>query len=1062
MGEPFKIRDFSGGWSPSSDPVGIRSNAFLQFDNLRLTKDGAISNVGGTSVKRSYGNSIHSLFNTDISDVDTLYACDTAGRVYRDNTVIGTSASSSRAAFSTAFDFTIISSGDKKLKDDGSVVRNLGVGIATTPVTLFKKFFQTDTFSTWNFAFSDATGFNVAGGSQGSGKIGWSNVQANALDGYLGTAVASGTPVIDFNTIKVAGTTLTLAGGLDDTISIKINASVFNAVPRLEGLTSVIFAIHWLDSDGGTHASNFTFANDGTWDSQFELDLSVTRNSLNSIALDTGIGVIDWANISSIGIFFQSGFVDLFVDIALDDHFTGGPWSNADNLSNIEYMQVNIGNTGSYVAKSEAGPSTGFQYTSGFAFSILPEAPADPQVTDIWVFRRGNTLADWRRVLTFTSSNWSIAQIDGMTDAIAAQQDGWDISLISTQSIGEILDIVGPFEGRWFYFTNHFCYPSDILNPDLVSGADKVVRTTAGTHEKFQWAKALNEEIILVGTDKNVYILTGTFTTLPDNTIDVFYKPLHVKYPPVNRFSSYFNGLIFYMATDGWRSVSSQGANPIYVIPSTQRLYNGESCSGYSAVDKTNTPVCLVQNSLFGGANDRVEVYDFTRNYWYPIKLSGTVSAAAESIHGLPLFAVGNSVLQLNDFGVSFSSSVNFLTGQLDFGAPRRRKDYYTLHIGMQGTGNVTVSVAYDRGALTPLGVFGLGDTTDFSVDLVGVVGRHIQIQVFGPSVSSFNLQYLEIEFDPRPEQQTYLRIPTNFGGYGKKRIADQPFCIDTLNNTITCTPILDGTPLAAQTVAIANRKLTSSYQFQLTSSDLPAAYDFEYIFQGGLFEFYEFIQPSNVEKFPEPSEKFRFPTWNGDNGNLKRIRVWPIEMDLRFATVVWTPIVDGVILSSNTQTFIGDGTGHRTYLMQFPFDAFGIDYSGTLTSEAPFEVWKLLNPEIVQVLPVGKRFDQIGPEELGRYSKFTTMEVRLLAFGTIVHFTIYYQDDTEHQGIINTTNGIENTYELSLPRGIGGRIVRITFGPTAFLFHRYYLRVLVTKTGDQTEKGWVTIPEKG
>lgn len=1164
MPKPYTIRDFAGGWSPSSDPSNIAKNAFLQMDNLRLNKNGAIQLVGGISTRKTYSYAPHSIFNTDISGMDTLYNCDTSGNIFRETTSIGSGGSATRACFSTAFDFTLICSGTKKLKDNGTTAINLGVGAATNPVTLAKKYFVTDTFSTWTFNYTDATGAFVVGGSQGSGRIGWSNVQSNTLDSYLGAVVAfNNAAPVNFSTIKVPSTSLSLPGGDDDTISFQIAVSVFNAVPSLQGLTSVQLALHWLLPDGSFKNLNFTFANDGTWDTQAYINFSVTRNQLNAIAVDQGQGVIDWTQITSLGLFIQSGFVDLFVDVALDDHFTGGPWTNADNLSNIEYMQVNVNDTGSYLAKSEAGPSTEFQYTTGFAFSVLPQVPADSQVTEIWVYRRGNTLADWRKVLVFTAADWTIAQTDGFTDAQAALQDGWDLSLISVQSIGEIQDIVGPFEGRWFYFTDHFLYPSDIVDPDLVNGASQVVRLTAGNHEKFQWARAINDEVILVGTSRNIYVLTGTFSTLPDGTIDIFYKPLNVKYPPVNRFASYFNGLVLYMATDGWRSISPGGQNPTYVIPATQTLYSGKTVSGYSAVDKSNTPVAIVQNSLFGGAGSRVEVYDFTRNYWYPISLAGTANAACESVGGLALFAVGNTVYTINDSTITPSQTFNLRTGLIDYDAPDNRKDQYSILLRVAGSGTCTLSYAVNGGAsFTNLPTITLSTGgTDVLLNLGELVGKQIQLNLAG-TVTDFTLEVIEIEYDLRPGQLTTLRIPatnygkntrkrladqpfvidtlgntvtvipyvdnaaltgqtfvsdyketfaylfglttndlpkgvdyeylftidsgvfefyemvpptnieflpeqtkalvtpiTNYGKYARKRIADQPFVLDTVGGTVTVTPLIDGTAITPFTYS-NNRKQTFSFQFPLVSQDVQLGIDFQYVFSGTApFEFYGLLEPTNMEVFPEPTRTFRFPNWNGGNALKKRLRVWPIELDLGVAVVVWTPIVDGVVLTGHTVTLVGANLGRKTYFLQYPFDCFGVDFTGCLESSLSFEIWKLLEPEIVQALPIAKRFDQVGPQEIGRYAKINAIEVRILAYGTAIPYVIYFQDGEQTTGTITTVNGVEATYELSIQRGIAGRILRIEFGPTTFDFHRYYIRVLTVKSGEDNERGWVTLP---
>lgn len=958
MPETLTIRDFTGGWKPSADPLNIAKNAFLQQDNLYLNKEGSLQLVGGSQTRRTLAANPHTIFNTDISGSDVLYSALTNGAIYREGTSIGTGGSSTRAAFSTAFDFTLIASGAKRLKDNGTTVADLGVQIPAAAVTIDKQdFISASLDSPTNDPFQGGGAAFIQSGTQ----LRWT--AAHSFDGSttFGTInfVANAATNTDESVLTVPTTDLQAPIDLSDTISVTVSLNSGSTFHLLDQVLEIwIVAV---DGDGNVIDFRWqTSRADPTGVNVFgkgTVTLTVDRNNLQAAR------PFDWSSIATMGGFLvTTGNEDDIFDFILDDHWTGGPWNNPDNLNNIEYMQVNIANTGSYVAKSTAGPSSGFLYTNGFAFIVKPAAVTDPQVTEVWIFRRGNTLADWRRVLIFPIASIGLPQIDGMLDNVAAQQIGWDLSLLSTQAIDDVLEIVGPYEGRWFFFTSKFCYPSDILDPDLVNGASQVVRIITGDHEQFYWAKPISEEEILVGTSHNIYVLQGTFATLPDGTIDVFYKPLNVTYPPINRNAEYFNGLVFYMASDGWRSISPGGANPTYVVPATQRLWNGEDCAGYSKAIKTTTPIVICRNSLFGGVNNRVEVYDFTRNQWYNLTMTGNVLCACKGITGLPLFAIGSSVITLADHSVTPSISYNLLAGKYDFGSPRRRKDLYTIHIGVSGSGSCVVSYAIDNsGSFTSLTTITLNSSTfDFVLSFETVdpdlIARILQLKIAG-TATDFTLNYILIEYDNRPEQVTALKLPS----------------------------------------------------------------------------------------------------WNGGTASKKRLRVWPIELDLMGANVTFTPYFDGVADSSKNVALTG--SAHKTYLLHYAYDCFNIDYSGVLIGDGPFEVWNILAPEVVQVLPIAKRFDQIGPEELGRYAKINTMEVRMLAFGVLVPYKVFFQDGVQTQGNLVTVSGVEDTYELNFNRGVAGKVLRIEFGPTNFDFHRYYARILCIKTGDASEKGWVTIP---
>lgn len=1076
MPESFDVKDFSQGWCPSDDPVNGRTNGFQKMENLTLNKNGAIYNVGAKTSRRVYSNPLHSLYNAALSGADTIYAIDTSGNILRNATNIGTGASTSVGCFSSAFDYTLICSGAKRLKDSGSAVTNLGIGPATVAVTTTKV-----NYVTASLTHSTLGGGAVGGAalSQAAGVLTFTHAHSfNGADtfGTVSPSAYNNVDTTDSSVLKVPTTTLQAAINLDDTIGLTLTKNVADAFAFLDNVRAVILII--IDGSGNriqfTWQSTFGGFADAApivnFVSQTSVRLSVDRNNLQAG------GVFNWAAVSLMGVtVITDNSADYIFNIALDDHFTGGPWENANLVSNnIEYMQVNIANNGSYVGRSPAGPSTGFLYSNGFVFSITPQVPTDTQVTSVQIYRRGNTVADWRLVLTFSLASIATPQIDGMTDAIALLQTGFDLSLISTAAIEDILDIVGPFEGRWFYFTKHYCYPSDIIDPDLVNGASLVVRLTAGNNEGFLWARAVNPNTILVGTTQNIYVLQGTFITHPDGSLDVFYAPLNVQHKPINKHAQYDGGLVYYMAADGWRSISPNGASQNFVIPSLERLYQGEVCAGYAAVTYTTSPVVISNNKLWGCTNSGVHVYDFTRQYWHLEYPSTTITAACPSIAGNPLICDNVTVYELNRRDSTPSIVVNLLSVQYDFAKPKQRKDLYTIRLRVLGAGSVDVNVQFDQAGFNTIGTITLAaNSTEFFFTLgdplvtSGIVSKLVQIQLTG-TVTALTVEYFAIDYDARPIPVSYLRIPaTNYGSYAYKRVFDQPFDVDTYGDNMTITPVVDGSAQTAQTVAL-NRKGTVSYQFKLIGSpaiDILQGIDYEYLLQaasGKQFEFLGIQPPKNIEVFPELRIAHVLPTFNGGNALKKRLRVWPIEINSRSADVRWTPIVDGTPLTAFTTSITG-ANRRRTVLLHFPLDIIGIDFSAYLqdfSGTALWEMWNVLSPEIVQTLPIAKRFDQLGPVDFSTYGKITKFELRLLAFGTVVPWVIYTQDDQTFNGSIATINGKESTYEINVPKGCNGRIMRIEFGPVTFDIHRYYARFLVARSGVASENQWVTVPE--
>jgi hypothetical protein len=662
-----------------------------------------------------------------------------------------------------------------------------------------------------------------------------------------------------------------------------------------------------------------------------------------------------------------------------------------------QYAQMNVNNTGSYLAKSVLGPISNPMTLDRANPRLQIENPTniDAQVNEVWIFRRGGepdvnsyypstALDQWYRVAVILESAFGNPLVDTISDQEALRQNITVnlnlISIAATSVTEKIMAIIGPIFGRWYYFTENFMYPSDVNDPDLVD-ASQAIRTCGSASEVFMWACTVNESVVLVGTSIDIYILTGTFITLPDNTVDIYYRPLGTQYPPITNDVVSYGSLAYYLSNDGWRTVDQNGTNPLLVAPNTDRLYRGETCYGYTPSNlhispgSAKFPITIARNKLwcFIKGTARCEVYDFIRQYWRVIEYGlGEATACFATQDGEILVSYTlNSTYILREIDKQDSKlidgttpqAVSILTPVYDDGAPKNRKDNYTLKIRCYtgGSGNLVPTLIdeteteYPAAAITS--TVGVRDVA-INLNAIKSICKTWQLKFTG-SPADLILEDFTIDYDLRPTPLTFVRIYNdNFGSANKKRARVWPLVIDTLGNNVTFTPYVDN---AAETTTVinSNEKLTK-----------------------------------------------------------------------------------------------------RTY---FKTDVFGVDYGATIDGGGNlFEFWNMLNPDIVQVLPIARQFDQIGPEDLFRYGRIKQFEYRVLALGTTIPYVIYFNDASVQTGNITAVNGVEASYYIDLPKGTAGNIVRVVFGPTAFDFHRFYIRLLAFRTGKDTEQEWIQLPTAG
>jgi len=982
---------FDAGWCPSDDAINGRPNGLLKMSNVELDENGAIQLCNGTSVIATIGGGgavSHTIFSRFISGVRHDYLSLNDGTTYRDTTLLNAAGSLTRAAYSTAFDYVLIANNSYRVKDSGSGVPN-NLGIMTPSAApniqalIFKSPKLIPTGSPNNFYGAAAIVANVGGVdylTQFQPDITDFNfvfaTTATPVNSTVLTQTNFGsttTESTDNDFIVINPFTMDGLGNPDSSgvelngilsIQLKIYLTAPTAIAPTIQDASDYYTYSWT-SDLAQNDDDIRSVSGSS------ILLAPRRGQFTRVGAD---GTKSWKTVVgySLVIKFASALT-ANLGFNFTQQFQGGYQGSLNG--NIQYAQMNIARTNAYVGKSVLGPiGTGAGFVN-FGAAILAQVPTDPQVNEVWIFRRDGGLGEWYRILAIPIVSIATRFIDPYSndDAITLGITV-NLNLVSTASIDPILEIIGPIEGRWYYITAKYMYPSDIQNPDLVD-VSKGIRTCGSESEIFLWARKISEAQVMIGTSVDVYSFTGTFATLPDDSIDAFYRPIGIKYPPIARDAVAFGGTIYYFSSIGWMTVSTGGQNNLLTAPNIDSLYRGEARYGYpaptikgDAPDSVTYPICIAKGKLWcvitGTA--RIEVFDFVRNYWRPIELGlGDVHSIFATQDGQVIAHFGDYKLRTLDDqstklidGVT-NQLVTILSTAQDGSLPRNRKDLSTLKSRIfTNSSNLVMQLITDVGTASIGYLNSVTANKELFLDVSGVLAKckWWQFNIFG-TVSDLLLQDLSLDFDPRPTPTTFLRGRNdNFGTASKKRVRVWPFVLDTLGANVLFTPYVDN---------VAH----------------PAVY---------------------------------FNTPDKD-----------------------------------------------TVLYQFTQDAFGKDYGYTLQYQGAleFEFYGGMNPEIVQVLPIAKHFDQLGPQEIFRYGKITKVDIRILAFGgTSIPYKIYFDDILLVSDSLAVIDGQEGSFTINLPKGTSGAIFRMELGPTSFDFHRFNIRILTNVSGTQSEGQWVTI----
>jgi len=333
--------------------------------------------------------------------------------------------------------------------------------------------------------------------------------------------------------------------------------------------------------------------------------------------------------------------------------------------------------------------------------------------------------------------------------------------------------------------------------------------------------------------------------------------------------------------------------------------------------------------------------------------------------------------------------------------------------------------------------------TQTIGIDLEGTLSAVTgDFEYYGPD-------YGDSVYEKLPPIAKFLHLTsTNLGTSSRKRIAQFAFVIDTKGNSVTFTPRVDGVSFPVVTYN-TTRKQTVIYTFitEAIGIDIEGTLTAS----AGDFEYYGPDYSDCVyEKLPALASFMRMNTTNWNSAAKKRIRTIPLVIDTKGNSVVFTPSVDGVAYPATTF----NTSEKRTVLYYFESDAFGIDVGGTLSGTG-FEFYGMLTPEVVEVLPVAKRFDQLGPIEFKKLGKLFSFRLRLIPTGTAIAYNVYMQDVVVTSGTIVVTPNVQAVYEVKFPKFIMGQICRIELQSSAE-FHRLSGEYQVAISGAQTDMKWV------
>lgn len=988
--------NWPAGWNPSEDFINGNPNGLLRMDNLQQDQEGALGLARANKAVKSFDDVITGFYSKSYDGVDYVYVgignCKSVQEFKLDGSQRYTGkiidSAIGNPVFGDAYGNVLVTAGKQRKKFDGGSVYQLGLETPSIPIRSKDSSDVVETFIE-NASAVYITADAQAGLSwilpEGSGLF---NATGSGAYFYPDAATNRGVLECDFTTpldvLNVLATQSKNPGS--DTFYMDVQLSDPNAFRsvrvklNLDALGQNYFWFEW-DVAGSTA---FSLSVDA-WSK-----LSAARSQFNREGDNTTLG---WMNIVSIQITAEAlsnnwiGFEG--------PRFTGG--ATGQLLGTYQYIYRYVKDMGTYLAKSPfSAPSESFTVINGSVF-LKPHPPVDQSLGGGLQFC---TIEYYRRSVPSTESYYNslteqFTQLPDLLDQfylIASGQDtsGYyqdvdgdvvvleedtpaNIFLESIQNIPEdIVGMLGIYNDRILYLSATSLYLSDRLNPDAYD-TRYTLKFTGNPFDKNFWLKPINNATILLGTSHDLYEISGTLLDLPDGTLDINVYAFGEAYPPICQDVADIDGIMFYVAMDGVRT--SSGSNSTILSPHLRQLFQGITCHGIPPIQLFSAGVQRYYLTVGHGklyvalphtdGLRRLHIYDVFQKSWTmrSTYLTGLWTTAQENV-----IAAQGPACVLLDSGTSYVNAVDqpihFLTVYDHNGTPRNRKDTETLKLVIDTGGqnvDVYLGVMKDTGTtmnfVQTISANGLQTIFIKLKDPALTLGFRYALKLISSELKSFKLVEYSIEYLERPEQINYIRIPnTNLGSTARKRFISIPFVIDTLDQPVTITPIIDnsaGTPVPGYITT--DQKQTVNFFFQLET----VGTDIGFIIESPEGIPFELTGPDYgkavSEEMPAPAEFLLLPPNDFGSPNRKRATSIKFEMNTRGGVVTFTPRVDQVgypPISISTpedkkkifEYFFDPALGDFTWFM------LGGIFSSI--SGIPFELYGGLIPQNLEIFP--------------------------------------------------------------------------------------------------------------
>lgn len=694
---------------------------------------------------------------------------------------------------------------------------------------------------------------------------------------------------------------------------------------------------------------------------------------------------------------------------------TLGPLSDS-----FSYIQVNVNDTGEYVEYGLSSPASTTIQVFQSSIHVTPAA-APGNANKIKIYRASTHTPGYYLVKEGAAP---LAAFDDTVSDVDALRDGILLEDYRTALPNGIQIALGPYYDRMILFDLDTMYATYRYDPGSYDSRH-AFQITGSENEYILWARQVIDGVILVGTTKDIYQVTGNFaydeaTGLLDVTI-VGYK---IAQPPVSSASTVHSNVLYYLAEDGWRSVAGSASNSI--IGSIDLLFRGHSRHGIGYVNVGANGIsdcCVSKNRLitsmdFSDLGRAILYYDFTRqswNFWHnDVNFTNNAQVLYAESDGTVLFSTtdtGDRYLYEWDSGTTLGEGANqalrLRTIYDSDGKPNNRKEALTLKV-QADTGGLDLTLRIrsltDSSTYSDL-AFNLncnGSSIKFyDISALGK-GKRYQIEVEG-FAQTFKLYEFAIEYIDLPVQLNYLVLkPSNLGTAGRKRLPIIPMIIDTLGNDVTFQSILDG---VLDEASIVNTSDKAVYNHIFTDNTVATNVGGILSCATGVFEFYELVSPRDTEILPDPLKFKWIPTTNFGTTKRKRFGQLAFIIDTKGVDVVFTPYIDGVAYP----TQIYNTTNKETVIYYFPTLTVGIDFRATLQSfSTDFEFYEMALADCsYEILPTALTFIAIPTTNFNttKRKRFGQLAFVIDTKGNNVVFTPYIDGVAKPTQTYNTTS---------------------------------------------------------